>query len=276
MDRCPKGALNSSSTSPDLLQYLMRHLRLPNYAKSQICEASNGIVRFQNEHLFEGAHSTGRMKLGCQTLLVLRIDLGFFVNFKTDVSVRDSYVLVVSTSESWIRGLLLVQSEFPAQDELPSFLETAQSMTSHSVLLPIVLSEIVADFAGENIRKCDEMLDNLELQTGQHGRMSKPTGDILGLDFTKITRIQNTVNTVLGRSERSLKSTMHLLESCSSSILLLENKGIDSCIGDFDRESSLALQKENLRSRCKNFLLNLEFNQKRVQSQLVAVRHQMI
>jgi hypothetical protein len=61
MDRYPKGRSDSSSALPDLLQYLMRHLRLPNHAKSYICEASNGINRFQYVNFFEGAYSTGML-----------------------------------------------------------------------------------------------------------------------------------------------------------------------------------------------------------------------
>jgi hypothetical protein len=168
--------------------------------------------------------------------------LGVIVNFKMDINVKDCYILAVSTSakEGWIRALLLVQPDFPALEELPDFLAAAQSTTDHSLLVPIIVSEIIGNFVGQNIRKCDEMLDDLEVQTGQHGRqnMQKPSDNILGLDFTKITRILNTVNTVLARSERSLKFTLHILDSCSISTLKLPNAGIDSRVTSFEHESS--------------------------------------
>lgn len=113
----------------------------------------------------------------------------------------------------WVRAFLLVQSEFPALDVLCSCLEATRSMLDRLLLLPIIVSEIVTNFALQFIQKCDEIFDELERQAGQHGCVNEPkTADkILGLDFTKITPIRNIVSTVLGRIERSLKSTLHTL-----------------------------------------------------------------
>jgi hypothetical protein len=88
--------------------------------------------------------------------------LGFVVNFKMDVSVKDCYVLAVSVGTGgWIRALLLVPAEFPALGELSSFIEATHNMLDQPLLLPIIVSEVVTNFAGQNIQICDYELDEL-------------------------------------------------------------------------------------------------------------------
>jgi hypothetical protein len=197
---------------------------------------------------------------------------GLFTNFKIDVEVLDSYMLLVNYEEvgSQTRSLVLAQSDFPGLEELGALLVESQGLLNHPILLPTLLSSLVIDFAVENLTKCDSKIADLEVQTGQDYNYKGNPVNPLGLNFTDATRTLNTIGRVLGKSQRSIKAVMFQLRKYQNCVDGIKQKSCNK--SNISQQCDCLYERiENLRSRCDGLLLHLEFNATRVQNLLSAV-----
>jgi len=177
-------------------------------------------------------------------------------------------VSTYSETGSLSKSLLLAQSDFPGlEEQLGNMLVMSDSLSSHPMLVPTLLSSLVINFAGESLALCDKEIADLEVQTGQEYK-EKPVNP-LALDFTDVTRTLNTIGRALGKSKRSIKAVQFQLNKYRNCIDSIKQKSPE--LNVHEQSDRLYEQIENLQSRCEGLLLHLEFNATRVQSLLSAV-----
>jgi hypothetical protein len=139
----------------------------------------------------------------------------------------------------------------------------------HSLALHVLLLEHSILSSSHRLQRVDDLLRELEQETGQHGWTDLLLGDSMKLDFTGTTRKLNFVSRSLGSEVMSLKGNLLVLERTKGDLgLLAANDSKTRCL----QESGLRL-KESITyqmNTCQNNTLRAEFQEKKVQS-LIAV-----
>jgi hypothetical protein len=139
----------------------------------------------------------------------------------------------------------------------------------HPLALPVLLLEHSILSSSHKLQRVDDLLRELEQETGQHGWADLPLGDPMELDFTGTTRTLNFASRSLGSEVMRFKGNLLILEKIKGDLdVLAANDSKTSCL----QESGLRL-KESIAyqiNTCQNNTLRAEFQEKKVQS-LIAV-----
>lgn len=185
------------------------------------------------------------------------------------MDVQDAYTLLITydTASSTTNALFLTAtSAYKGFDDLTRALTDAHGLLLLPAALPVLVSELVYQFAVTNVADFDKKLLELEATTEQ---MLGESSDLTELDFFKpITRTLNVVKKGLGRSERRLRALLLLVTQVEGTTEVAIQAAPTARRPDLQIQAdTLAERCNNLRGDCEHLLLQVQSMKSRVDDQ---------
>jgi len=158
-------------------------------------------------------------------------------------------------------------------------LKSKESEIKQPLLLAILVTELAIDSTERRIQAGDWRLNELEETVGQHEYINRPKRDPLDMDFVGTTRTLNTTSRMLGVERMRLGACLLALDLIERETMKLSINHIDSTKirekidKEMDDEGALTLIEltEYQINVCQNLVLRVEYQEKRVQSQIAVV-----
>jgi hypothetical protein len=136
---------------------------------------------------------------------------------------------------------------------------------SQPLLLPVLITEQTFFASERRIDNTEWKLNRSEEHLGQHDYVERPRGNLMDIDGVKMTRTLNTVREAVTREQLRINATSLALEAIGSYMDgMREGERFE---GDILVEEMIAHQVDS----CRNLLLRMEYQEKRVQSQTTVV-----
>ena len=137
---------------------------------------------------------------------------------------------------------------------------------SQPLLLPVLLAEQAFLASERRIDNTEWKLNRLDESLGLHDYIEGPRGNLTDFDGVKVTRALNTIREAVTREQLRINATSLALEAIGDYMDM--SMGFQ---GDQLMEEIIQEMIEHYVNSCKNLLLRMEYQEKRVQSQTTVV-----
>lgn len=199
-------------------------------------------------------------------------DQGFVLKIGLHVTGHYALALSYNIANGLTCGVVLAQTQLPDPTKLVDLLIDMKELCCHPMLVPVILVDLVMRTTMEKTDYYDKQLTLTEETTGQHSYRRRYIGEPPEIDFVTITRKLNSTSSHFGVCEMRFNSAL-LANRTTIEYMDWLQRAIPRDMANQLRRDSRKLQEhvDYLSSLSNNFLLRVQYNQKRVQTQLAVV-----
>lgn len=167
-----------------------------------------------------------------------------------------------------VQGLLANESM-----KLRKLANQLQALSSHPMLIPAILCELVNDVANKMLNLSGDALVKIENRMGLHMVHGYPQ-KLPTPDFDDVTRSLNIIGTTVSLTEKRVKSIILAMKSIMVALLDTMQEAPPALRQSVRKDTEILKQRiENLSNLSQNLVLKSEQLQKDIQTQMNLVFH---